>query len=52
MIPNQMYIFLPSHEVDSGETKFYDYVPDFLYSLQFMVEIKVKFCLINHLVNM
>ena len=40
--PNSMYCYLPSYGRDSGYVQKFDYIPMFLKSLRFLVEIKEK----------
>ena len=41
-IPNCMYCYLPSSDKDRGYVQIFDYVPEFLKSFKFLVEIEQK----------
>jgi hypothetical protein len=39
-LPNHMYCFLPSYEVDKGQVEVFDYIPEFLKDFLFCMEIE------------
>ena len=41
-LPDCMYCYLPSYDIDCGYVQKFEYIPTFLKSLRFLVEIKEK----------